>query len=151
MKRIFFIIAAILGILIGGFSLLSTPNPDTLLKQARRQFDAGKYAQARPGFARVRQISKASSGPRCEAYLFYATCFVRENKFPEAIRELEAFVREYPNSFWTPQAYFDLAYSYRSTGNNAPAQKYYDLIIDRFPTTTWAGYSRDRLKEMGLK
>ena len=61
---------------------------------------------------------------------------------------MRAFIQAYPASFWTPQAYFDLAYSENNLGNKQSAIAIYKKIIRDFPTTSWAKYSRDRLKEL---
>jgi outer membrane protein assembly factor BamD (BamD/ComL family) len=151
MKRIILVIV-LLVILIGVIvSFLAKPEPDALLKRARRKFDAGQFDKAKPELLKVYQRAKLSSGPRCEAKIFYATCFVRENDFVTASRELNTFIKEYPNSFWTPQAYFDLAYCYRNLNNLPAAVKLYHLIIKEFPTTAWAKYSQERLNELKSK
>lgn len=143
------VIAAVAGLFALFF--LSTPNPGLLLEEARREFNTGRYAAAKKSFLKVRQISKLSSGYRCEASVFYATCFVRENNYKAGIEELGRFINEYPRSFWTPQAYFDLAYCYRNLGKVGQARGFYHKIISMFPITTWASYSRKCLQELELK
>lgn len=123
------------------------PNEEGLLKRGRRYFDQGKYAAAEKYLREAMMGSEKSSGFRVEAELFYATCFVRQNKFTEAIPMLKRFVADYPNSYWTPQAYFDIAYCQTNLGQWRSAGEIYRKIISDFPLTSWARYSQERLVE----
>jgi tetratricopeptide (TPR) repeat protein len=145
------VILLVLAVVVG-FSFLAinfiVPDASSLLKKGRADFERRNYALARERFAEVMRMSKKSSGPRCEAGVFYATCFLRENRFAEGAEELRKFIKAYPNSFWTPQAYFDLAYCEVSLGNVKSAVRIYQQIMRDFPLTSWAKYSKDRLKEL---
>ncbi len=143
------IIGGLAVLLLAAFFFVNMLAPDaaTVLKSGRTAFDKGRYAEARHEFMRARKMSKASSGVRCEAWLFYATSFLREGRFKEGAEELRGFIAEYPGSFWTPQAYFDLAHCETNLGNWRSAYRIYRRIITDFSTTAWAGYSEERLKE----
>jgi TolA-binding protein len=123
------------------------PQPSKILKNGRRDFDRGKYQAAREKFTKAIDLSKASSGVRCEAQIFFATCFVRENDLAKGARQLEEFIRLYPTSFWTPQAYFDLAYCESMLSKREAAKQIYRMIIKDFSTTSWAKYSKEKLAE----
>jgi hypothetical protein len=123
------------------------PEAAAILKKGRADFDRGSYALAREKFYKAMQISKLSSQVRCEAGIYYASCFVRENRFEEGAKELRAFINNYPNSYWTPQAYFDLAHCEINLGNWRSASRIYRKIIKGFSATTWAKYSKERLRE----
>ena len=97
-------------------------------------------------FKEVINISQKSSGTRCEAMVFHATTWLRENRFKTAAGEFNTFINTYPSSFWTPQATFDLAYCQAMLGNRQRATAIYHRVITKFPTTTWAAYSKERLK-----
>jgi TolA-binding protein len=146
-----FILFAAAVLVVLAFLMLNfiTPNAATILKKGRQDFDRGNFALARERFIEVLAMTEGEqkSGPRCEAMIFYATTFVRENRFEEAAREFRRFIQEYPDSFWTPQAYFDLAYCETMLGNRHTAYYIYQDIIVKFPMTSWAQYSKDRLKE----
>ena len=122
--------------------------PAAVLKKARMDFDQGRYDLARDKFKEVIQISKKSSGTRCEAMIFHATAWLRKNRFKAAAEEFNTFIKNYPSSFWTPQATFDLAYCRAMLGNRKRAAAIYRRIIKQFPTTTWATYSKERLKKL---
>jgi hypothetical protein len=146
------LIAIVAGLLLIFFFIgIINPDASTVMVKARRAFNCNDYNQARSLLQKVMVMSKRDSGPRNEAAIFYATTFVREGRFAEAAKELRQFISDYPNSFWTPQAVFDLAYSETNLGNVAGAIKIYQSIIDDFSTTTWAKYSKDRLKEIEKK
>ena len=123
------------------------PNAATLLKRGRLEFERGSYSSAQDKFKKAFHLSKKSSGVRCEAGVFYATSFVREGRFKEGAWEFRRFIKEYPNSYWTPQAYYDLAYCEINLGNWESAFQIYKKIIRDFPTSTWAGYAKERLEE----
>ena len=149
--RKWLILAALAAALVVVFFVLNQLVPDaaSVLRRGRKDLDRGRYVAARSAFEQAMAMSRKSSGVRCEARLFYSISFVREGRFREGERELEAFIAEYPNSFWTPQAYFDLAYCRRSLGEKAAAYRIYVQIIDLFSNTSWAEYARDKLKEFG--
>jgi TolA-binding protein len=145
-----FIIALFLAAIVFTLNFI-LPSDAMLLKSARADFDRGKYQKALKKFKQAEEISFPSSGVKCEARIFYATCLVRQNLFRQASVEFRKFIDDYPSSFWTPQAYFDLAYSERNLGNNIEAALIYKKIIIDFPTTAWAKYSVERLKELQEK
>jgi len=123
------------------------PTPAAILKKAKIDFKQNHYVRARTNFQKVIQMSKKSSGTRCEAMIHHATTFVRENRFKAAAEDFSNFIKTYPSSFWTPQAHFDLAYCETMLGNRQRAAFLYHRIITEFPTTTWATYSKERLKK----
>jgi tetratricopeptide (TPR) repeat protein len=125
------------------------PGPDRILSQARGDFDRGNYDLARGQLLKVMETTKIGSAYRNEANLYYALTFVYESRFSEGAKELRQFINDYPNSFWTPQAYYELANCEKNLGNRGQAVVLYQRIITDFPTTTWSQYSKDRLKEIG--
>jgi tetratricopeptide (TPR) repeat protein len=145
-----FIAAFILAAIVFALNFIY-PDNAMLLQRARADFDRGKYQKALPKFKKAADISSPGSGVRCEARIFYATCLVRENHFKEASAEFRKFINEYPSSFWTPQAYFDLAYAEQNQNNYIEAALIYKKIIADFPTTTWAKYSAERLEEFRVQ
>jgi TolA-binding protein len=145
-----FVAAFILAAVVFALNFM-VPDNAMLLKSARADFDRGNYKKAQPKFQKAADLSSPGSGVRCEARIFYATCLVRQNQFKEASAEFRKFIEEYPSSFWTPQAYFDLAYSEQNQGNYAGAALIYKKIITDFPATTWARYSAERLEEFRVQ
>ena len=145
-RRYIFVLAVFLLVISFGLDVF-LPQPANILKKGRRHFDGGQFQAARKEFQEAANLSKKSSGVRCEAHIFYATCFVRENELAKGSRELSTFVKLYPTSFWTPQAYFDLAYCESMLGRKEEAKRIYKMIIVDFSTTSWAKYSKERLDE----
>jgi tetratricopeptide (TPR) repeat protein len=136
-----------------GFFIISfiKPSPDAMIVRARAEFNRGSYDAAQRDFWRVMERSNLSSGFHNEAEIFYATTFIRKNRFQEGAERMREFIRDYPDSFWTPQAYFDLAYCENNLGHRQAAADIYHKIIRDFPTTSWAAYSKERLKEFEAK
>jgi len=122
------------------------PGPETVMEQARAAFNRNDFRPAETLFRRVVQMSPGHSGLRNEAGLFYATCFVREKNYRQGEAEFRKFLAEYPTSFWSPEASFNLAECESALGRPAEAARLYRQIIAAFPTTSWAEYSQDRLK-----
>ena len=135
-------------VITGAFLIFNymAPSMEMRLKKGRADFDRGRYSLAREKLSEVIAHSKMSSGARCEAKIFYATAFLREQKYKEAKAAFEQFIRDYPNSYWTPQAYFDLADCEINLKNRPAANLIYHKILRDFPATTWAQYSKVRLK-----
>jgi hypothetical protein len=148
-KRLITVFSIIILLSAGAYAYARflNPPPDSLLQMGKRDFDENRYAEAKENFMKAMARSKNSSGVRCEAGVYYATCLLRENRFKEAMKEFKGFIETYPNSFWTPQACFDLAHCYGAVGDENSAQDIYHQIIRKFPTTTWAQYAKPRLKE----
>lgn len=136
--------------IIAAFFLIGSWRPDAeaIMIGARAAFARNDYATAQKLFRRVVAMEPKHSGPRNEAALFYATCFVRQGKFKQGADELRKFIADYPSSFWTPQAYFDLADCETNLGHQPVAVKLYREIIGSFSATSWAKYSREKLKEL---
>ena len=148
-KKWLIILALAVAIIVSFFLIgYLRPDADAVMIGARSALDHRDYAAAQKLFRRVVEMEPKHSGPRNEAALFYATCFVREGKFKQAADELRKFIADYPSSFWTPQAYFDLADCETNLGHKAAAVKLYREIIGSFSTTSWAKYSKDKLKEI---
>jgi hypothetical protein len=133
------------------FLFMGSPSPDRLMALAHRALDAGQYALSQRLYRQVSDSAKRSSGRRNEAAFNYATTFIRQKDFARGAEEMRRFIAEYPNSFWTPQAYFDLAHCERNLGNLQESRNLYRLIRRDFPTTTWAKYSEERERRMSDK
>ncbi len=148
MKKWLIIVGLALALALGYFlNERWRPGPATLLARGRAAFDQGNYPAARAFFLRVRAATPGHSGARNEAALFYATSFLREKKYASAEAEFRKFLAEYPATFWSPEAYFDLAECETALGRPAAADRLYREIGARFPTTSWAEYARDKVKK----
>jgi len=122
------------------------PGPETLMNQAHAAFNRNDYRSAQTLFARVIRATPGHSGLRNEASLFHAVCSIRLNRPAPAAAELRQFLAEYPSSFWSPEANFNLAECENDLGHKEAAARIYRRIIAVFPTTSWAEYSQDKLK-----
>jgi TolA-binding protein len=153
MKNKWLVILVLAAALILAFFLIGylRPDADTLMSQARSAFNSNDYKSAKILYRRVVELTPKHSGQRNEASLFYATCFVRENNFKQGADEFRKFLAAYPTSYWSPQAYFDLADCEIRLGHKPAAVKLYQEIIRSFSTTSWAAYSRDKLKELNKR
>jgi TolA-binding protein len=124
-----------------------TPKTQFLLEKGERDFRGKNYFGARQKFEKVIKISPKSSGQRCEAEFFYALSFAQEGHYAEGAGKLREFIKDYPGSSWTPQAYFELAGCEKNLGNGKTARPIYEKIIRDYPFTPWAVYARDQIKQ----
>jgi TolA-binding protein len=127
------------------------PDVDAVMIKARTAFDNNDYPAAKILYRRVIAMTQKHSGQRNEAALFYATCFVRESNYQQGADELRKFLADYPSSYWSPQAYFDLADCETRLGHKPAAVALYQKIISSFSTTSWAAYSKEKLKELNKR
>lgn len=78
----------------------------------------GDYKQANPGSTDIERVQFEN------AKNIYAN-----EKYPQAIQALLAFMQEYPGSSSTSEARYYLAESYRQTGDATNALRYYALVM----------------------
>ncbi|HEX3006243.1 MAG TPA: tetratricopeptide repeat protein, partial [Bacteroidales bacterium] len=72
---------------------------------------------------------------------YYAAANVYRNDLnepAEAVKLYEELIRKYPDSQYTPSAYYQLYSTYNSTGNSAKAQQYKQLVLSKYPQSLYA-------------
>jgi hypothetical protein len=139
------IAAAVLGVFM--IVMIVQPGSEAMLSKAHRRFDRGDYSAAGRLYRQTAEKMKMSSGARNEASFYDAFCLVRQQAFDAGAAALRRFIADYPLSFWTPQAYFELADCERRLGKPEEADRIYMRIIHDFPITPWARYAHERLQE----
>jgi hypothetical protein len=122
------------------------PDRDMIVQAARRAFNSNNYHKSYKLFTELAQSPKLSDGLRDEGMVFAATSLVRENYFSEGAKQLRNYIAQYPASFWTPQATYDLAKCERSLGNTAEAKSLFIMVISDYPNTLWSKWAVGDLK-----
>jgi TolA-binding protein len=83
-----------------------------------------------------------------QAAFHYAMCFFREKDWAKTIRALEWLLETYPETRKAAEASYHIGLCYLKLGKTQEAQKTFKETIEKFPKEIWAGYARDRLKEI---
>ncbi|OGC43356.1 hypothetical protein A2548_07875 [candidate division WOR-1 bacterium RIFOXYD2_FULL_41_8] len=118
-----------------------------LMKRARQAYGSHNYVKAVKLFGRVVKLQE-NLGAANEAGLFYALSLNAQGRYTEALKAFDQFIAEYPSSYWTPQAYFELAWTYQALGQQDKAIKAYQDVVRNFPQTVWKDYALKRLKKL---
>ena len=112
-----------------------------------RHFTNGEFQKARENFkdvlARFPQTLVVD-----QAAFHYAISFYKEEKWDEAIKAFKDLLETYPDSGRAAETRYHLGLCYLHSGKTAEARSEFQRTIEQFPNATWAGFARDRLKEM---
>lgn len=73
--------------------------------------------------------------------------FVRDQQYPAATEAFQSFVKTYPNSTYTPNAYYWLGELYLVQGNDSEAEKTFNHVLTAYPSHAKAA---DALLKIGL-
>lgn len=119
----------------------------TLYNAAMGYFDQGKYSEARELFLQVVKGYPENKLAEHSMY-FYAVCFFKENKYTEMIKEFEKLIKVYPASDYAPEAHYHIGLGYQRLKDLPKAKKAFSKVIKDFPKSRWAGYSKEKLKEI---
>lgn len=122
-------------------------NSFILLKRARKAYSTRSFTKSRSLYGKILE-RQDNLGAENEALFFYALSFNAEGKKKEALEELKTFISLYPNSFWTPQAFFEEAVIYRDLGETQTAKTKLQQIINQYSLTVWKKYALDILKNI---
>ena len=129
------------------FLSVSGEYPVLSYNQGIRHFTNGEFQEARENFKDV-LIRFPQTLVVDQAAFHYAICFYREKKWDEAIKAFKELLEAYPDSGRAAETRYHLGLCYLHSGRTAEARAEFRQTIEQFPDATWAGFARDRLKEM---
>ena len=129
------------------FLSVSREYPVLSYNQGIRHFTNGEFQEARENFKDV-LIRFPQTLVVDQAAFHYAICFYREKKWDEAIKAFKDLLEAYPDSGRAAETRYHLGLCYLHSGRTAEARAEFRQTIEQFPDATWAGFARDRLKEM---
>ena len=145
-KHLVGILAIFISIFIIVFVYTRNNNSFYVIKRARAAYSIRNYQKARSLFNKVISLQD-NLGADNEARLFYALTYNGEGQYKEGLKYINEFINYYPNSFWTPQAYFEKAWTLGALREKEKSIEGYKTVINKFPNTVWKKYSIERLKE----
>jgi tol-pal system protein YbgF len=114
--------------------------------EAMALFDNGAYPEARAAFQRVVEMDPSARMGEVAAY-FVAVSWFKEARFRETIDEFERFINAYPGSEYLPEAFYHIAMSHAFVHEPEKARTAFEGVIRDFPSSRWADYSKERLRE----
>jgi tetratricopeptide (TPR) repeat protein len=115
--------------------------------EAKCQYYLGQYPQAYASFDTASQTIK--EGPLGEeAKLGKILCLEAQNQWPQAITLLEAFLRDKPQSFLTPEIQLHLAEAYLNIQNKEKALEELKIVSKQYADTNWGKEASRRLAEL---
>ena len=129
------------------FVSVSREYPVLSYNEGIRHFTNGEFQKARENFKDV-----LTRFPQTlvvdQAAFHYAISFFKEEKWDDAIKAFKDLLQMYPDSGRAAETRYHLGLCYLHSGKTAEARSEFQRTIEQFPNATWAGFARDRLKEM---
>jgi outer membrane protein assembly factor BamD len=127
---------------------------ETLYQTAQDQFEAGSYAKSAENFLEVERLHPYSKWAT-PAQIQGAYAYYKNEKFDDAVRTLERFIKLNPGSDQVPYAHYLIALSYYNQISDVGRDQKMTLnaldslktIVDKFPDTD---YARDATLKIDL-
>ena len=129
------------------FLSLSREYPVLSYNQGIHHFTNGDFQKARGNFKDV-LIRFPQTLVVDQAAFHYAICFYREKEWDKAISALRDLLEMYPDSGRAAETLYHLGLCYLHSGRTEEARAEFEQTIEQFPDGVWAGFARDRLKEL---
>ena len=83
-----------------------------------------------------------------QAAYHHAMCFFREKEWEKTINSLERLLETYPETGRAAEALYHMGICYQNLGRVGDAREQFTRTAEAFPGKVWAGFARDRLKEV---
>jgi outer membrane protein assembly factor BamD len=118
------------------------PQPAYLAREAfRRVVDLfPRSPEARSAPAQIETCNKAIA----ESEMFVGQFYFRKENWRGAINRFDVIIREYPRSGFEEEALWLTAESYREMKDAAKAEEYGRMLLEKYPTGTYARKVRER-------
>ena len=87
--------------------------------------------------------SKHSFGPYSDAETFY-----KKGNYSKAIEKYQEYLSENPQGNLAPTAEYYVAKSWLASGDTAKARESFERVIEKFPKTSWAAFSKEQLEAL---
>lgn len=84
---------------------------------------------------------KYSFGPYSDAETFY-----KKGNYPKAIEKYQEYLAGHPQGNLAAIAEYYIAKSYAASGNQDKARESYKQVLEKFPGTSWAEFSKEQLQ-----
>jgi tol-pal system protein YbgF len=124
----------------GGASNLG---PDETFAEAKRQFDAGKYGDARNGFRRLITQHPAHASAD-DAQYYWGESYYREKDYEKAIAAFQQVFDRFAKSPLADDALFKAGESAEKLKWCTDARAYFGVLRQKYPKSEWGKKAADR-------
>lgn len=125
----------------------ASPREETeegLYQASKAAFDAGRYEEARQGFAKlIKTYPKSTNADNAQFWI--GETYYREKWFEKAILEYQEVIKSYPNGNKVPAAGLKQGLSFQQLGDNAKARLFLNEVIRKFPKSKEAAIAKKAL------
>ena len=128
----------------GGADTTATPDPEAMYQAAYSDVAAGRYDLGREAFRTyLKYFSDTEVADNAQYWI--GDCYYVTGDFASAIPEFQKVVQNYPKADKVPASLLKIGLSYARLKNTAEANKYYRLLIQKYPRSPEASAARERL------
>jgi tol-pal system protein YbgF len=121
-------------------------DPEALYQAAYSDVAAGRYNLARESFQTyLKHFPDTEVADNAQFWI--GECNYVTGDFAGAIAELQKVVEGYPKSDKVPAALLKIGISYSRLKNTEEANKYYRMVVQKYPKSAEAGSARERLAQ----
>lgn len=120
-------------------------DPKALLEQAKKDYDAKDWRNARKAFEKFLQRFSKDRGAAEAQYLLGMTYF-QQDQWATAVFELQKVLKTWERSAQVPDATYHIAYSLMKMKRCDQAAAWFELLIDEHPKTHWASEALPHLQ-----
>jgi len=121
----------------------------TIYNKGMHYYKKGDYEKARTFFGKG--MKKFPLSPIIDQTAFhFAITYFKENDWQKALDAFEEMAMSYPESRKLPEILYHIGICHLRLHSSEKAIQVFRKVIEEFPGDRWAGYARERLREMGL-
>jgi hypothetical protein len=141
------IVISIIGAIIA-LALLGRHNDATIM------YNKGLASYTKKDYENARQIFKKAMktfpySPIIDQTVFhFAADYFREERWQEALEAFEKMAVDYPETRKLSEVLYHIGICKARLGQTEEAVSFYERILREFPGDRWAGYAKERLKEI---
>jgi tol-pal system protein YbgF len=118
-----------------------------VLDAAQADLTRGSYDLAEEGFMQFLWRFPTSSWAD-DAQYGVAECYYGRAKYSEAVREYQRILQLYPDGDKAPAALLKTGLAYEKLDKLRETKKQWDILIEKYPTSSEAAIAQDRLKNL---
>jgi hypothetical protein len=123
---------------------------DIVYRHGQRQLDGGDRGAPPPRFRQARALAPLSN-TAIHATYFEAITLYRQERWAEAGRVFQTLVETFPEAHAAAEAVYHMGLCAERLGRRPAALEHFRTVRQLFPETIWAGFSGDRLRELGAQ
>jgi tetratricopeptide (TPR) repeat protein len=144
-----FIMLGIIGTLLLIMFAIDHNDATIIYNKGLDHFKKGDYREARRFFEKG--IRDFPLSPIIDQTAFqFAITYFKEDDWQKALDAFQKMAKNYPESRKLPEVLYHIGICHLRLHQPEKAIQVFEEVIEDFPEDKWAGYARERLREMGL-